>query len=38
MPSPQRCDMGLIDPAQIAAWPQVKLGSKQFHLSTQLAA
>lgn len=27
----------LIDPAQIAAWPQVKLGSKQFHLSTQLA-
>ena len=27
----------LIDPAQIAVWPQVKLGSKQFHLSTQLA-
>lgn len=27
----------LIDPAQIAAWPQVKLGNKQFHLSTQLA-
>ena len=27
----------LIDPAQIAVWPQVKLGNKQFHLSTQLA-
>lgn len=27
----------LIDPAQIAVWPQVKLGDKQFHLSTQLA-
>lgn len=27
----------LVDPAQIAVWPQVKLGDKQFHLSTQLA-
>ncbi len=27
----------LIDPAQIAVWPQVKLGGRQFHLSTQLA-
>ena len=27
----------LVDPTQVACWPQVKLGDKQFHLSTQLA-
>lgn len=28
----------LVDPTQVACWPQVKLGEKQFHLSTQLAS
>lgn len=30
-------DNNITDPLQIACWPKVKLGSAQYHLSTQLA-
>lgn len=33
----KKSETNLVDPAQIAAWPQVTLGGKKFHLSTQLA-
>lgn len=33
----QKTKTNLIDPTQVACWPQIALDGKQYHLSTQLA-
>lgn len=30
-------DNNVVDPLQVACWPKVKLGTEEFHMSTQLA-